>query len=133
VITFDEAGAMLDEIAAELPGEFYKYLNGGVNLVDRTVLHPESAGPRGLYIVGEYHNDPMGLGRYIAIYYGSFVNLYGSFPPEAQKEELRKVLIHEFTHHLESLAGERGLEIKDAIEMAKYRRRFPPQKIKREK
>ena len=124
MITFDEVGAILDEIAVELPKEFYRDLNGGVNLVDDTRIHPESGGARDLYIVGQYHYEPMGLGRYIAIYYGSFVSLYGDLPLSAQKDELRKVLIHEFTHHLESLAGERDLEIKDAVELAKYRRRF---------
>ena len=44
-------------------------------------------------------------------------------PPRRQKEELRNVLIHEFTHHLESLVGERDLEIEDARELAKYKQR----------
>ena len=124
MVTFEEVGAMLDEIAAELPQEFYKYLNGGVNLIEGFKLHPESNAAQSLYIVGEYHYEPMGLGRYITIYYGSFVRLYGYSQPSRQKEELRKVLIHEFTHHLESLAGERGLEIKDAQQMAKYRQKY---------
>ena len=121
MLTFDEAGAMLDDIAAELPKEFYNDLNGGVILLERFELHPESKAPRELYIVGQYHYEPRGLGRYITIYYGSFVRLYGHLPPDRQKDELRKVLVHEFTHHLESLAGERGLEIKDAINLAKYK------------
>jgi hypothetical protein len=64
------------------------------------------------------------MGRYIAIYYGSFIRLYGHFSREAMQNELRRVLIHEFTHHIESLAGERGLEMKDAEELEKYRQRF---------
>jgi hypothetical protein len=40
---------------------------------------------------------------------------------EGQKAELRRILRHEFTHHLESLAGEKGLEIKDRIEIEKYK------------
>ncbi|MCL2462176.1 MAG: metallopeptidase family protein [Defluviitaleaceae bacterium] len=123
-VTFEEVGAMLDEIAAGLPKEFYRDLNGGVNLIEDVKLHPESRDPQSLYIVGEYHHEPMGLGRYITIYYGSFIRLYGYFSQPMQREELKKVLVHEFTHHLESLAGERGLEIKDAQQMAKYRQRF---------
>jgi predicted Zn-dependent protease with MMP-like domain len=64
-----------------------------------------------------------GLGRYIAIYYGSFEKVYGNCSPEEQKEQLRRVLIHEITHHIESLAGERGLEIKDKAELEKYKQK----------
>ena len=34
-----------------------------------------------------------------------------------------EVLLHEFRHHLESLAGERDLEIEDAVELTQYRAR----------
>lgn len=35
-------------------------------------------------------------------------------------EKLTHTLKHEFIHHLESMAGERGLEIKDAEYLADY-------------
>ena len=35
-------------------------------------------------------------------------------------EQLREVLRHEFTHHIESLAGGRGLEIKDEKQIRDY-------------
>ena len=38
------------------------------------------------------------------------------------RDELYTTLSHEFTHHVEGLAGERGLEIKDELEMEEYRR-----------
>ena len=123
-ITFEEAGEMLDEIADEIPAEFYRELNGGIILLPEAKMHPEG---NNLFILGEYNNDRKGyggLGRYIAIYYGSFINLYARLKPEQQKEELRRILIHEFTHHVESLAGERALEIKDAHQMARYRRKY---------
>ena len=123
MLTFDEAGAMLDDIAEDLPEEFYGQLNGGIILLPETKLHPESIHPESLYILGEYHHDPAGLGRYIAIYYGSFIKLYGHAAPDQQRERLKEVLIHEFTHHLESLAGEYGLEITDALKMQIYRQR----------
>ena len=129
MVTFEEAGLMLDDIAEEIPKEFYRELNGGVFVVPDVKKHPESSGDRfdNLYILGEYHNDRTGmggLGRYIVIYYGSFVRLYSHLKPERQKEELRRVLIHEFTHHLESLAGERGLAVKDAQQLEIYRQRY---------
>jgi len=57
---------------------------------------------------------------YIAIYYGSFERVYGHLSRESLKEQLAHTLKHEFTHHLESLAGERGLEIKDAKFLEDY-------------
>ena len=127
MITFDETGLMLDEIAEEIPQEFYRELNGGVILLNETKRHRDGDKTGDLFILGEYHNDRKGmggLGRYIAIYYGSFVRLYGHLPPERQRGRLKEVLIHEFTHHIESLAGEKDLAIKDEIEMEKYRQRF---------
>ena len=123
-MTFEEAGMVLDEIAEELPQEFYRELNGGVVLLPGLKLHPQSREPDRLYILGEYHHQPRGFGRYIAVYYGSFIRAHGHAPPARQRELLREVLLHEFTHHIESLAGERGLEVKDAVAMAAYRRRF---------
>ena len=129
VITFEEVGLMLDDIAEEIPKDFYRELNGGVFVVPDIKKHPESMNNSfdHLYILGEYHNDRKGmggLGRYIVIYYGSFIRLYSHLNPEQQKEELRRVLIHEFTHHLESLAGEQGLAIKDAQQMEIYRQKY---------
>jgi len=124
MITVDELAAMLEELESEIPADLYRDLNGGVVLVQGSKLHPESGGSRDLYIMGEYNWQPRGLGRYITIYYGSFVRVYDHYPPERQKEELRKILYHEFTHHLESMAGEKDLEIKDAIDLLEYRQRF---------
>lgn len=111
MIEFDETAKILDEIAAELPQEFYKELNGGIILLPEAKLN-KIGRQNDLYIMGEYHVGG-GLGRYITIYYGSFERLYGHLAREPLKEKLAHTLKHEFTHHLESLAGERGLEIKD--------------------
>lgn len=124
MISFDRAGEMLNEIADDLPEYFYRELNGGIVLLPDVKVHPESKNDDDLYIMGEYHSEPCGLGRYILIFYGSFVKVYSRVRPSRQREELRRILVHEITHHLESLAGERGLEIKDMIEMEKYKRRF---------
>ena len=39
------------------------------------------------------------------------------------KEKLRKVVKHEFLHHLESMAGERDLEIEDYLQLENYLKR----------
>ncbi|MDR1663502.1 MAG: metallopeptidase family protein [Clostridiales bacterium] len=124
--TFDEMEALLAEAAGELPEDFFKELNGGVFLHPDVKFHPESGASSPLYILGEYHNDRQGyggLGRYIVVYYGSFMRMYSRYTAEHQRNELLKILKHEFTHHLESLAGERGLEIKDAMDIERYKRR----------
>lgn len=120
MVTIDEAQAMLDEIAEELPEQIYRELNGGILLLPQIKMSPHAVADD-LYILGEYQSGGS-MGRLIKIYYGSFAKLFGYLEGEAFKDRLRKTLFHEFTHHLESLAGERGLEIEDQQQLAKYRR-----------
>lgn len=119
MITIDEVTTMLDELAEELPQEFYKKLNGGILLLPEIKLHPQNTA-NDLYIMGQYHYSYT-MGRYIVIYYGSFEKLYGNLSRDLLKEKLKHTLIHEFTHHIESLAGEKGLEIKDAHKLKEYK------------
>jgi len=119
VISFEEFGQMLDEVTDELPKEIFINLNGGINLIQDALPHPESAGGN-LFILGQYHRGGM-LGRYITIYYGSFMQLYGNSSRQFIRQELDRVLRHEFLHHLESMAGEKDLEIQDAIRLASYK------------
>ncbi len=111
MIPIDEVEIILDEIAAGLPREFYKELNGGIILLPEEKMNPASR-KRDLYVLGEYHRGGS-MGRYIAIYYGSFERVHGHLDRDALKQQLALTLKHEFTHHLESLAGERGLEKED--------------------
>jgi len=115
--TIDHVEKMLNEIAGEIPDEFFKHLNGGVILLDECKPHPKSRGD--LFILGEYHNR-YDMGRHICLYYGSFMRAYANVPEDALRKTLRQTLLHEFTHHLESLAGERGLEVKDHIKLIRY-------------
>lgn len=119
--TIDEVHEILDEIAEELPQDFFKELNQGIILLPEYKLHRESRAQDKLYIMGEYGRSI--AGRHIAIYYGSFKKVYGRSSNEALTQRLRDTLLHEFTHHFESLAGEKGLEIQDAKDMARYRKR----------
>ncbi|MCL2220893.1 MAG: metallopeptidase family protein [Oscillospiraceae bacterium] len=117
MITIGEMNEILDEIASELPEEIFKDLNGGVGLLDETKKSTKD--PNGnLFTLGEYHRDQMG--RYIVLYYGSLCAVYGNSSRERYRKHLKDVLTHELTHHWESLAGERDLEIKDEIDMDKY-------------
>jgi len=118
MISIEEMEEMLDEIALHLPKEFYNELNGGIILLPERKLHPKSK-KNDLCILGEYTRGGY-LGRYIAIYYGSFAQVFGNFSKAQIKEKLKSTIKHEFLHHLESLAGEKGLEIKDAHFIADY-------------
>jgi predicted Zn-dependent protease with MMP-like domain len=117
-ISIDKVQNILDDLAEELPIEFYKELNGGILLLPEAKRSPYAKGDD-LYILGEYQVSHS-MGRLIKIYYGSFMKLFGYMSAEELKGKLRHTLRHEFTHHLESLAGEKGLEIKDAQFINKY-------------
>lgn len=120
MVSIDDAQAMLDEIAQDLPGAFFERLNGGISLLPEAAHNPRGRADE-LYILGEYHAGGT-MGRYITIYYGSFARVYGWADRAFWHEKLKEVLLHEFTHHLESMAGERGLEIQDRLQMERYLR-----------
>lgn len=103
MVSFKEAGKMLDEAMEALPQGIFDGLNGGVNLLEEA-----KTDSKGGYILGLYHNNIMG--RYIEIFYGSFAGLYGDIPADQFARRLRSTLHHELTHHIEGLAGDRSLE-----------------------
>ena len=113
--TFDEAEDFLAETIGSLPPDIIKGLNGGVILLPDTILDKD-----GLIVLGLYHVQPMGLGRYITIHFGSLTKAYGHLSKRGFEKKLREVLYHELTHHLENQAGDHSLEIQDAIDKAHY-------------
>jgi len=117
--SIDTVEKMLEEIADDIPDEFFKNLNGGIILLPESKQHHYSKGD--LYIMGEYNNRH-DFGRFICIYYGSFMRVHADLPEAKFKEKLKKTLLHEFTHHLESLSGQRDLEYKDEDELNRYKR-----------
>ena len=125
MITIDETHEMLDKIACELPEEFYKDLNGGILLLPQEKISPAAVADD-LYILGEYVYSTS-MGRLIYIYYGSFARMFGHLNRDSFEERLRETLYHEFTHHMESLAGERGLEKKDELQLREYKKRHSRQ------
>jgi len=120
LFSIEEINEMLNDIAAELPEGIFHELNGGVSLLPD--IRRSSADPGGgLYTLGEYRRDQMG--RYILIYYGSIRAVHGAATEEQMRKHLRDLLIHELTHHIESLAGERDLEIEDEDYLEDYFRK----------
>ena len=117
MLSIDDVNNLLDDISAGFPEEIFRDLNGGVCLLPESKR--SAADPYGrLYTLGEYRRDQMG--RYIVIYYGSICAVHGGDSPEKLRERLKKLLAHELTHHLESLSGERDLEIEDKRKLKEY-------------
>ena len=117
MFTIEEINEMLDEIASELPEGVFRELNGGVSLLPETKMSNKDP-QGGLYTLGEYRRDQMG--RYIVIYYGSLCAVHGNCSQKKMHKHLRNVLTHELTHHIESLAGDRSLEIEDEKDLIDY-------------
>lgn len=103
MLTYEQAGDILDDLADELPEEIFKDLNGGVSFLEDARRDEE-----GRYTLGMYFRGKMG--RHIELYYGSFVELYGDMDDETFRRRLKSTLHHELTHHIESQAGDRSLE-----------------------
>ena len=120
ILTIDRVNDLLDDMADSFPAALFDGLNGGINLLEEAKPDPEF--PEGeMYILGEYCDDL--LGQYINLYYGSFAALaqQENWRQEDWEDELYGTLAHEFTHHMEGRAGERGLEIQDEAFLEQYR------------
>lgn len=122
MISIDRFEEILDSLAEELPSAFFDGLNGGIVVESGSKLHPEDRNGD-LYVLGEYRTDTA-MGHYIVLYYGSFRRVFGRLEEQALTEEMRKVLRHEFRHHVEGRAGVRDLEVWDEEQIAAYRADF---------
>ena len=123
LLSYDEAGALLDQVAEPFPEALFEGLNGGVHLVEEAMPDPEFPQAE-LYIMGEYREDL--LGKYINLYYGSFAALAEreDWTLEDWRAELHQTLSHELTHHMEGRSGLHALDDKDAEELGGYRRKY---------
>lgn len=116
-MTYQQFMAAVEEMVDEIPEQFLKGLQG-VHVLEHE--HPEEA-YEDVWRLGEYL-DPGpedflgggdGLGRHIALYYGSFRRVADGDPHFEWEEEIWETLTHELRHHVESLAGEMGLVLDD--------------------
>lgn len=113
----DEVEELLEEIVEDIPEKYFIHLNGGIVLEEDIMYHPQDIN-KTMVVLGNYRIDV--TGRQITIFYGSFMQMFGFLPREALKEELRKTLYHELTHHLEFLAGNYDLVEEDRREIEKF-------------
>lgn len=123
VLSFEQAGDLLDTLAESFPEALFDGLNGGVNFQEEAV--PDRKFPKGqVYILGEYCDDL--LGQYINLYYGSFAAMAENedWTEEDWEQELRQTLSHELTHHMEGRSGLHALDDKDEAEMAAWQEEY---------
>lgn len=117
MITFEECGQMLDEIADSMPYELYRDLNGGISLLPQLKVHPMAVN-NDLFILGEYIRNS--LGNAIVFYYGSIARVYGYLDKESLYKQLVRILHHEVRHHNEYLAGCDDLGVFDRNQIEDY-------------
>jgi hypothetical protein len=102
MISTEAYSRILSQLLDELPAEFFRELSGGV-IVSAEAPIPDYARAGDLYSLGLYRFSH-GM-RQIVMYRGSFNRVY----PHADETEalslLRKILRHEFRHHMEFLGG----------------------------
>ena len=125
-MTYDEFRITAEEIVAEIPDEFLRGLQG-VHILEDERLEENYVD---VWCMGEYL-DPgpeeflgsgEGLGRHIALYYGSFIRVANGDPEFDWEEELWETITHELRHHVESLAGDVTLVEEDLISAREFPR-----------
>jgi hypothetical protein len=126
-MTYDRFRQTVAEMVDEIPSEFLRGLQG-VHALEHE--RPEEEYEE-VWRLGEYL-DPgaedflgagEGLGRHVALYYGSFQRIAEADPEFDWEEEIWETLTHELRHHVESLAGDATLIGEDLRLGAEFTRR----------
>lgn len=121
-MTLERFQQLVQEMVSDIPDEFMRGLQG-VHVLPEERVEDEfedvvrlgeylDPGPADFLGAGE------GLGRHIALYYGSFAALAAEDPSFDWEAETWETLTHELRHHVESLAGE-DLLVQDDVEQAR--------------
>lgn len=127
-MTYEEFQRLVAEMVDEVPPEFMRGLQG-VHVLPQA--KPEEGFDEDVYRMGEYLDPgpdsflggPEGLGRHVALYYGSFRAIAEADPDFDWEEEAWETLTHELRHHVESLAGEDLLVQEDVERGREFGRR----------
>ena len=127
-MTFEEFRQLVADLVDEVPERFMRGLQG-VHVLPQAKR--EEGYDEDVFRMGEYL-DPgpdqflggsEGLGRHIALYYGSFKAIADADPDFDWEEEAWETLTHELRHHVESLAGEDLLVQEDVERGREFGRR----------
>lgn len=120
MLSIDRFEQLANDLFDRIPEQFLDGLTGGIIISEETEQRDEDLPD--VYILGEYVEDPYGLGRYIVLYYGSFAQLFADEDDAVWEEELWETMVHEIRHHIESLAGLHDLDLEDERQLAEFRR-----------
>jgi predicted Zn-dependent protease with MMP-like domain len=124
---YDEFQAIVAEMVDEIPEEFLRGLQG-VHALEQERPEEEY---EDVWRLGEYL-DPgaedflgagEGLGRHVALYFGSFCRIAELDLEFDWVEEIWETLTHELRHHVESLAGDATLIDEDLRQGQSFERR----------
>ena len=114
MLTLDRFTQLLEQACATLPQKIFEGLNLGVGVIEGAKARNDTASGQAAFILGEYRAGPQ-MGRGIVLFYCSFLRVYPHIDDDEEGYALIEgVLKHELTHHLESQAGARDLEMADA-------------------
>ncbi|ADD27394.1 metallopeptidase family protein [Meiothermus ruber] len=124
-MTYEAFAETAERLWDEIPAEYKRGLHG-LHVLEH--LKPDPDEPE-LLRLGEYY-DPgypsvlggfEGIGRHIALFYGSFAALAAEDPSFDWEGEIWETLLHELRHHLESLAWRDDLVQEDMENLRRYR------------
>lgn len=124
MVTLKEFRKMVAEALDRVPPVLLEGLDAGVLVVEEARRHSDDLPD--VYILGEYVDDPHGLGRYIVLYYGSFRAILADADVKTLRREIEETIRHELRHHVESLAGVADLDEEDWRELQALRARRAP-------
>lgn len=124
LVTYEAFKETVEEMVAGIPEEFMEGLQG-IHVLEHVKRETEY---EDVVRLGEYL-DPgpesflggSGLGRHIALYYGSFREI--AQPGFDWDAEIWETLTHELRHHVESLAGDASLIEEDVQRAKTFKRR----------
>lgn len=125
-MTYERFRATVEAMIDDIPDVFLQELQGVHALREAKA----EEGYRDVWRMGEYL-DPgpddflggsEGLGRHVALYWGSFRKIAKGDPEFDWEEEIWETLTHELQHHVESLAGDGRLIDQDLLDAQAFER-----------
>ncbi|HEX7002784.1 MAG TPA: metallopeptidase family protein [Trueperaceae bacterium] len=125
-MTYQQFRRTIEEMVEEIPDEFLRGLQGVHALEEeRPEEEFEDVWRLGEYLdpgAEDFLGSGEGLGRHVALYYGSFRRVAEFDADFDWEEEIWETLTHELRHHVESLAGDASLIAEDYREQREFKR-----------
>ncbi|MER3484073.1 MAG: hypothetical protein C4332_13885 [Meiothermus sp.] len=126
-MNYEAFAELADGLWDSIPAD-YKHGLQGMHVLEAIKRDPDEPG---LVRLGEYLSSGYpsvlggfeGIGRHVALYYGSFAYIARGDPGFDWEGEVWETLLHELRHHLETLAWNDDLVQEDIEYLRRYRQR----------